>query len=94
MVVICYDHTRCVHQNDDLPYMYRDDLPYRDDVPYRGVNVAPTVKRTRDEAVQFCYGCSFLSMKSVWTAPRVQFDPGFGVGIGGASCLVALTLKP
>ena len=42
---------------------------------------ASSVKRTRDEAVRFCYGCLFGAMKSVWTAPRVQFDPGFGVGI-------------
>ena len=59
-----------------------------------GAKGASSAKRTRDKAVQFCYGCSFLSMKSVWTALRVQFDPGFGVGIGGASRLVALMLKP
>ena len=29
-------------------------------------------------------------MKCVWTAPRVQFDPGFSVGIIGAS----ITLSP
>ena len=27
----------------------------------------------------------FFSMKSVWTAPRVQFDPGFGVGFAPCS---------
>ena len=40
------------------------------------------------------FGCSFFfSLKSVWTAPRVQFDPGFGVGIGGAARLAALNPK-
>ena len=50
-----------------------------------GTEGASSTKRTWDEAV-------FFSMKSVWTAPRVQFDPGFGVGIVGA-CLVALNPK-
>ena len=45
-------------------------------------------------AVSIFFGCSFFfSLMSVWTAPRVQFDPGFGVSTGGASRLAALSPK-
>ena len=54
-------------------------------------STAPKAPRPRSGlGTRRCY----ISMKSVWTAPRVQFDPGFGVGIVGASRLATLTLKP
>ena len=42
-------------------------------------------------SVQFFLGARFFSLKSVWTAPRVQF--GLRVGIGGTLRLAALNPK-
>ena len=60
-----------------------------------GAGGASSAKRTEDERDHIylfiylfilCY--LFGAMKSVWTAPRVQFDPRFGVGVVRASRLM------